>query len=39
MTDQQETFLDRLRRNLSIVNWLPTYEKRWLSCDLIAGTM
>lgn len=36
--DQQETFLDRLRRNLPIVNWLPTYEKRWLSCDLIAGT-
>jgi high affinity sulfate transporter 1 len=36
--DQEETFSDRLRSYFPIINWLPAYEKRWLSSDLIAGT-
>ena len=35
---QEETFSDRLRGYLPIINWLPTYEKHWLRPDLIAGT-
>jgi sulfate permease, SulP family len=36
--DQQETFSDRFRSYFPIIDWLPTYEKRWLSSDLVAGT-
>lgn len=36
--NQHETLSDRLRTYLTIVNWLPNYEKKWLSSDLIAGT-
>ncbi len=36
--NQDETFSDRLRSYFPVVNWLPTYDKKWLRADLIAGT-
>jgi len=36
--DRQESFSDRLRSYLPIIDWLPAYKRQWLSSDLIAGT-
>ncbi len=36
--NQQENFSDRLRNCLPIIDWVPAYEKQWLSSDLLAGT-
>ena len=36
--EQNDTFSNRLRSYLPIIDWLPAYEKQWLRSDLIAGT-
>lgn len=36
--DRHENFSDRLRSYLPIIDWLPSYQRQWLSSDLIAGT-